>query len=60
MLQQLPDGKWNCSVPYWPDFDVHFRCDLVVDCVGGEDEMDCPYSGHCGLGRATIDNRCYE
>ncbi|PVD35477.1 hypothetical protein C0Q70_02440 [Pomacea canaliculata] len=45
--QQLMDGRWNCSVPHWPDFRLHFPCNLVSDCVGGEDEVDCPYTSHC-------------
>ncbi|PVD35472.1 hypothetical protein C0Q70_02435 [Pomacea canaliculata] len=45
--QQLRDGRWNCSVPHWPDFRLHFPCNLVSDCVGGEDEVDCPYTSHC-------------
>ncbi|XP_070173749.1 G-protein coupled receptor GRL101-like [Littorina saxatilis] len=53
-------NQWNCSVPFWPDFEQHFPCNLVTDCVGGEDEMRCPYTGHCGLGALTLSGRCYH
>nr|KAG5693900.1 hypothetical protein BaRGS_014341 [Batillaria attramentaria] len=50
--QRLPDGKWNCSVPHWADFQQHFlcdgycmpvyvRCNDVYDCPGKEDEAAC-------------------
>nr|KAG5687882.1 hypothetical protein BaRGS_008552 [Batillaria attramentaria] len=29
--QRLPDGKWNCSVPHWADFQQHFLCTLQYD-----------------------------
>ena len=28
--EQLPDGKWNCSVPFWPDFKQHLLCNFKV------------------------------
>lgn len=58
--QQLPSGQWNCSVPEWPEFQPHFACDLMPECVGGEDEVDCPYTGHCGQGKLSISDGCYE
>ena len=57
--QQLPDGKWNCSVPHWPDFRLHFRCNLVRECAGGEDEASCPYS-LCDDGGVSLDNSCFH
>nr|KAG5689449.1 hypothetical protein BaRGS_026010 [Batillaria attramentaria] len=50
--QRLPDGKWNCSMPHWGDFQQHFlcdgycmpvyvRCNDVYDCPGKEDEAAC-------------------
>ncbi|KAK7474673.1 hypothetical protein BaRGS_00034097, partial [Batillaria attramentaria] len=42
--QQLPGGMWNCSVPYWADFQQHFLCTLVPECAGGEDKIICPWS----------------
>ena len=35
-------------------------CNLDTECAEGEDELDCPYTGHCGLHRLTIDGRCYQ
>ncbi|KAK7451158.1 hypothetical protein BaRGS_00039870, partial [Batillaria attramentaria] len=55
----LPDGKWDCSTPDWRHFRYHFPCNLLVDCTGGEDEADCPYTGRCGQGKLTISDRCY-
>ena len=39
--EKLPGGKWNCSVPHWPDFRQHMRCNMLRECEGGEDEVDC-------------------
>ncbi|XP_025116258.1 uncharacterized protein LOC112577405 [Pomacea canaliculata] len=59
--QHLRDGRWNCSVPHWPDFRLHFRCDLVSDCVGNEDEVDCPYTSHvCGPGFLSANGTCLQ
>ncbi|KAK7466733.1 hypothetical protein BaRGS_00037175 [Batillaria attramentaria] len=32
--QRLSDGKWNCSVPHWADFQQHFLCTLYPECAG--------------------------
>ncbi|XP_025078664.1 uncharacterized protein LOC112554826 [Pomacea canaliculata] len=50
--------KWNCSVPFFSDFMQHFPCDLVAQCVGGEDEMNCPYSKVCGSGYIFVGGMC--
>ena len=41
-----PKGQWNCSVSYWPDFRAHFtqNCNMIPNCLHGEDERDCPYN----------------
>ncbi|KAK7473510.1 hypothetical protein BaRGS_00035227 [Batillaria attramentaria] len=39
--QRLPDGKWNCSVPHWGDFQQHFLCTLYPECAGGKDDVVC-------------------
>ncbi|KAK7474677.1 hypothetical protein BaRGS_00034101 [Batillaria attramentaria] len=61
--QQLPDGMWNCSVPYWADFQQHFLCTLAPECAGGEDKIICPWSdpwqSMCQL-KQTPGTRCYE
>ncbi|XP_070184274.1 G-protein coupled receptor GRL101-like [Littorina saxatilis] len=59
LLQQLPSGLWNCSVPQWPEFKSHFRCNYDTECAGAEDETDCPYTGHCPPGLVQADGRCY-
>ena len=61
LLPQLPGGQWNCSVPHWEDFQAHFPCNLVAECVGGEDEQDCPYTNvsRCGAGAISLGESCY-
>ncbi|KAK7469714.1 hypothetical protein BaRGS_00036296, partial [Batillaria attramentaria] len=57
---QLADERWNCSVPHWTDFKQHFPCNLVSDCLHGQDEAACPYSSaRCGQGRLTAGGRCF-
>ena len=63
-LEQMPerfaDGTWNCSEEGWVSIRDHFPCNLVVDCVGGEDEQDCPYSSPlCGQGEFRLGHSCY-
>ncbi|KAK7485925.1 hypothetical protein BaRGS_00022792 [Batillaria attramentaria] len=58
--EQLPDGKWNCSVPYWADFRHHFACNFRQECANDEDEMECPYRNHsCGKGWILLGGRCF-
>ena len=60
LLEQLPGGKWNCSVPHWPDFRQHMRCNMLRECEGGEDEVDCGYeSEDCGPGLISAAGSCY-
>ena len=60
MLQRSADGKWNCSVASWASMRVHFSCNLVVECAGGEDEQDCPYSSPlCEPGQFFLGHSCY-
>ena len=47
-------------MPNWSDFQLHFMCNLDTECAGGEDELDCPYTGFCGVHKLTIDGRCYQ
>ncbi|PVD24182.1 hypothetical protein C0Q70_14652 [Pomacea canaliculata] len=36
-------------------------CNLVSDCVGNEDEVDCPYTGHvCGPGFLSANGTCLQ
>nr|KAG5710813.1 hypothetical protein BaRGS_026964 [Batillaria attramentaria] len=39
--QQLPGGKWNCSVPHWPRFRPHLTCNLEPECAS-ETHFQCP------------------
>ena len=50
---------FNCSVPYFNDFRLHFPCDMVPHCVDREDEVHCPYTTDtCGPGFVTLGGRC--
>ena len=51
-------NTWNCSVPHWPRFKRHFRCNLRQECIGREDEERCPYSS-CRRGGVSFGHRCY-
>ncbi|KAK7103352.1 hypothetical protein V1264_018270 [Littorina saxatilis] len=35
---------WNCSVTYYSAFRQHLDCNLVGECVHGEDESSCNYT----------------
>ena len=35
-------------------------CNLDRECAGGEDELNCPYTGRCGQHRMTTGGRCYQ
>ncbi|XP_070177754.1 G-protein coupled receptor GRL101-like [Littorina saxatilis] len=59
LISQLPSGLWNCSVPQWTGFKPHVHCNYKTECVGAEDETDCPYTGHCPPGYISADGRCY-
>ncbi|KAK7496985.1 hypothetical protein BaRGS_00011721 [Batillaria attramentaria] len=59
--QSLGANLFNCSVPYYPSFQQHLQCNLVVQCQGGEDEIDCPYTtADCGLGLVDAGDKCYK
>ena len=54
------DGRWNCSVPFWDSIKDHFPCDMESECVGAEDETDCPYSSLlCEPGEFFLGHSCY-
>ena len=56
------DNLWNCSVPFWDDFILHFPCNARWNCVNGEDEAHCPYTNHsmCDIGQIWIAESCYR
>ncbi|KAL8590308.1 hypothetical protein ACOMHN_006424 [Nucella lapillus] len=58
--QKDDDGKWNCSVPYWPQFQQHLNCNVVEECVSGKDEEQCDHTSEkCGKGLLLIASKCY-
>ena len=58
--QQLPNGRWNCSLPHWPHIQQHFPCNLQADCEEMEDEEACPYTtADCGRGKVSVGHSCY-
>ena len=56
--ERLANNTWNCSVPHWPRFQNHFRCNLRQECVSREDEVQCPYSP-CNHGGVIFAGHCY-
>ena len=56
--QTADPSTWNCSVPHWPRFQRHFRCNLRQDCASGEDEDQCPYSP-CEREGVSFHGQCY-
>ena len=58
-LQQVQTKTYNCSVPYFSLFKDIFRCDLIRDCDGYEDEDGCAiYSQPCGGRAIEVDKKC--
>nr|KAG5711597.1 hypothetical protein BaRGS_016779 [Batillaria attramentaria] len=59
--ERLTSGLFNCSVPYFHTFQLHFSCNLATDCVEGEDEMDCPYKSYvCGPHLIDAGSKCLQ
>ncbi|KAK7102516.1 hypothetical protein V1264_020722 [Littorina saxatilis] len=55
------NGRWNCSVPDWPEFQQHFPCNLLADCAEAEDEEGCPYTSPlCDKGHFHWGTSCYR
>ena len=50
--------QWNCTVPHWPDFQLHLRCNLLVECDNGQDEDGCGYVT-CRHGGFLFRHTCY-
>ena len=50
--------QWNCSVPYWPDFQLHLHCNLLSECERGQDEDNCGYVT-CRQGGFVFNGICY-
>ena len=58
---QVGENLFNCSVPSFRLFQPVFRCDLLEECVGGEDEEGCDFHSHdCGLGAVDEGTKCYR
>ena len=61
LLHEVEFCKWNCSVAIWPDFRLHFPCNLMSQCVGHEDEAGCPYTSEaCGAGLLSAGGSCFS
>ncbi|KAK7490391.1 hypothetical protein BaRGS_00018370, partial [Batillaria attramentaria] len=57
---RLRNGLYDCSVLHYPSFEQHLRCNLEVECQGGEDEAECPYTSHvCGPGYIDAGDKCF-
>ena len=50
--QKVHGGRLNCSIPAFVEYKHMFPCNMIQDCVGGEDETECPYtSSLCAKGQ---------
>ncbi|KAK7112913.1 hypothetical protein V1264_012288 [Littorina saxatilis] len=58
--EQLPDGKWNCSVPHFPEFQQHFACSHTVFCSKGQDKLECRAGNLCGRDAIKLGDSCYR
>ena len=58
--RQLPDGKFDCSVPYYDDFQRHLHCNLFTECEKGEDENLCDYNKGACNGSIAYKDKCYR
>ena len=57
--KQVGTYTYNCSVPYFSSFKDIFRCDLIRDCDGYEDEDGCDiYSQACGGRAIEVGKKC--
>ena len=57
-IPQRLSKTWNCSVPHWPHFERHFRCNMRQECASSKDEVECPYS-LCAHGGVSFFGHCY-
>ncbi|KAL8582326.1 hypothetical protein ACOMHN_037083 [Nucella lapillus] len=59
--EQLPDGQWNCSVPYYASFQMHFVCMFESFCSDRSIEVKCPqHEGMCGFKSFPFGGSCYR
>ena len=56
--QRVSNIQWNCSVPYWPDFQLHLHCNLLAECDSEQDESSCGYV-MCRHGGFLFNDTCY-
>ncbi|KAL8566704.1 hypothetical protein ACOMHN_050353 [Nucella lapillus] len=57
---KLSNGLWNCSVPFWKDFQRHLDCNLELECADGRDEAACSYTSDlCPHGTFRASNSCF-
>ncbi|KAL8617016.1 hypothetical protein ACOMHN_014187 [Nucella lapillus] len=58
--KMIAEDLFDCSVPHFQDFAHHLNCNLAVNCIGKEDEMNCDYtSEECGPGHIDAGDKCY-
>lgn len=59
-LVPVAENLFNCSVPSFSNVKPLFQCNLLTECVGGEDEEGCEaYSEDCGQGAIDAGTKCY-
>ncbi|KAL8597274.1 hypothetical protein ACOMHN_051585 [Nucella lapillus] len=57
---QLPNGKWNCSVPFYPSFQQHFACSAENQCSEEKYREPCPVSAVCGPQQLVAGDGCFR
>lgn len=58
--EKLPGGKWNCSVPFYSDFQQHFQCSSDVFCLDGQDKEGCNTGTLCVQDIVDLGDKCYR
>ena len=59
-LALLADNIYNCSVSHFYKYNDLLRCNLVRECEGNEDEMNCSvYGTACGVDAVESEEKCY-
>jgi hypothetical protein len=57
--QQLDNGMFNCSVGHYPAFQKHLACNLLTECLAGEDENErCWFSSQACRGKMASESKC--
>ncbi|KAH9488178.1 hypothetical protein Btru_064860 [Bulinus truncatus] len=60
-IPMYPNNSLDCSKHAKPQLHKNIACNMQVDCISGEDEVDCQYQDpRCWPGAYFFRNSCYE